>query len=153
MKKWIWFVLSGLVILGDQASKQWVVNHLEPYQAWNIYSGLNITLAFNPGVAFSVLSQGGMWGRYFFSALALVMSLVLTIWLMRLPGKAWLQSTAISLILGGALGNVYDRIVLGQVTDFIDVYYKNHHWPIFNVADSAICIGAVLLIIDCFKKK
>ncbi|STX47942.1 lipoprotein signal peptidase [Legionella hackeliae] len=81
----------------------------------------------------------------------MLMSIFLIVWLIRLPVKARLQSCAVGLILGGAVGNLYDRAILGQVTDFIDLYYKNHHWPVFNLADSAICVGAFLLLVDLCK--
>ena len=151
MKKWPWFVLSLLVLLVDQASKYWATHNLIPYQPEPLFPMMNFTLAYNTGAAFSFLSGAGSWHRWFFAGFSIVMSLILIVWLIRIPVKAKLQSAAISLILGGAVGNLYDRAVLGHVTDFIDVYYKNHHWPVFNLADSAICIGAILLLIDLCK--
>ena len=151
MKKWPWFVLSLLVLLVDQASKYWATHYLIPYQPEPLFPMMNFTLAYNTGAAFSFLSGAGSWHRWFFAGFSIVMSLILIVWLIRIPVKAKLQSAAISLILGGAVGNLYDRAVLGHVTDFIDVYYKNHHWPVFNLADSAICIGAILLLIDLCK--
>lgn len=151
MKKWPWFVLSLLVLLVDQASKYWATNYLIPYQPEPLFPMMNFTLAYNTGAAFSFLSGAGSWHRWFFAGFSIVMSLILIVWLIRIPVKAKLQSAAISLILGGAVGNLYDRALLGHVTDFIDVYYENHHWPVFNLADSAICIGAILLLIDLCK--
>ena len=151
MKKWPWFALSLLVLLVDQASKYWATTYLIPYQPEQLFPMVNFTLAYNTGAAFSFLSGAGSWHRWFFAGFSVVMSLILFVWLIRIPVKAKLQSAAISLILGGAVGNLYDRAVLGHVTDFIDVYYKNHHWPVFNLADSAICIGAILLLIDLCK--
>lgn len=151
MKKWPWFVLSLLVLLADQASKYWATTYLIPYQPEPLFPMVNFTLAYNTGAAFSFLSGAGSWHRWFFAGFSIVMSLILIVWLIRIPVKAKLQSAAVSLILGGAVGNLYDRAVLGHVTDFIDVYYKNHHWPVFNLADSAICIGAILLLIDLGK--
>jgi len=153
MKKWPWFLVSLVVVLADQLSKYWASISLEPYQAKPIIPMLNLTLAFNTGAAFSFLNGAGGWHRWFFALFSLVMSVVLVVWLLRIPGKERLQSLAISLILGGALGNLYDRARYGFVVDFIDVYYKNHHWPVFNLADSAICIGAVLLLIEFFIAK
>jgi signal peptidase II len=150
MKKWPWFALSILVVLADQATKRWAFLSLEPYHAKPIFPMFNLTLAFNTGAAFSFLNGVGGWHRWFFAVFSVVMSLVLTIWLIRLPSKATLQSLAISLILGGALGNLYDRARYGYVIDFIDVYYKNHHFPVFNLADSMICVGAFFLILDFF---
>ncbi|KTC95768.1 signal peptidase II [Legionella erythra] len=151
MKKWAWFMLS-LVVLGlDQLSKYAAAIWLNPYQPKPIMPMINLTLAYNTGAAFSFLSGVGGWNRWFFASFSIVMSIVLIVWLIRLPRQAVLQSLAVSLILGGAVGNLYDRAFLGHVIDFIDVYYKNHHWPVFNLADSAICLGAVLLLIDLCK--
>lgn len=148
MKKWPWFVLALVVIIADQWSKQWAVTSLEPYQPEHLIPMVNLTLAFNTGAAFSFLSGVGGWHRWFFALFSMVMSGILITWLIRLPAKAILPCLALSLILGGAIGNLYDRAMLGHVIDFIDVYYNNHHWPVFNLADSAICLGAFLLIID-----
>lgn len=151
MKKWPWFLLSLCVIALDQFTKYWAETTLNAYQPKAILPMLNFTLAYNTGAAFAFLNNAGYWYRWFFALFSLVMSLVLSIWLTRLPKAAVLQSLAVSLILGGAVGNLYDRAVLGHVIDFIDVYYQNHHWPVFNVADSAICVGAFLLFIDLCK--
>ena len=94
------------------------------------------------------LSNAGEWHRWFFAGFSLSMSVVFVLWIARLPKKAYLQLTAISLILGGTVGNFYDRIVLGHVIDFIQLYYDQYYWPVFNLADSAICIGAILLLVD-----
>lgn len=153
MKKWPWFVVSLLVFCADQLSKYWAVHHLEPYQAKSVMPMFNLTLAFNSGAAFSFLSGAGGWQRWFFALFSLLMSGFLSVWLLRLPAKARLSSLAVSLILGGALGNLYDRGRYGFVVDFIDVYYQNHHWPVFNLADSAICIGAFLLLLEMFLTK
>lgn len=148
MKKWPWFLLSGLVFLVDQLSKYAIVSTLLSYQPYPVMPMFNLTLAYNTGAAFSFLSQAGHWHRYFFAGFSSLMSLCLIIWLMRLPVKAYLQLTAVSLILGGALGNLYDRLIFGNVIDFIDLYYGSHHFAVFNLADSAICLGALLLFID-----
>jgi signal peptidase II len=151
MKKWPWFVVSLVVLLLDQLSKYGAVSRLAPYQPDAIFPMFNLTLAYNTGAAFSFLSGTGNWHHWFFGGFSVVMSLALAIWLIRSPSKAKLQPLALSLILGGAIGNLYDRVTLGHVIDFIDVYYKNYHWPVFNLADAAICIGAFLLLIDLFK--
>ncbi|KTD64872.1 signal peptidase II [Legionella spiritensis] len=151
MRKWPWFLLSLAVLVADQISKYLAELYLVPYQATPVFPMLNLTLAYNTGAAFSFLSGTGDWHRWFFAAFSVVMSLVLIIWLARLKKDAILQSMAVSLILGGAVGNLYDRAFLGHVIDFIDVYYKNHHWYIFNIADSAICVGAILLVLDLCK--
>ncbi|MCE3044852.1 signal peptidase II [Legionella sp. 16cNR16C] len=151
MKKWHWFIISILVIALDQISKYWASTHLVAYQPEPLIPMVNFTLAYNTGAAFSFLSGTGSWHRWFFAGFSIVMSIALIIWLVRLPNKAILQSLAVSLILGGAIGNLYDRALLGHVIDFIDVYYQNYHWPVFNVADSAICLGAFFLLLDLCK--
>ena len=113
----------------------------------------NFTLAHNRGAAFSFLSSAGGWQRWFFVFLALGVSAVLIVWLKKLNQQARLEAASLALILGGAIGNVIDRLYHGYVIDFIDIFYSSYHWPAFNIADSAICIGAVLLIFDSFRKK
>lgn len=152
MKKWPWFVLVLVIILADQASKYWASVALMPYQPESIFSMLNLTLAYNSGAAFSFLSGAGEWHRWFFAGFSLIMSAVLIIGIIRVPSVMRLQLLSLSLILGGAIGNLIDRAYFGYVIDFIDVYYKNHHWPVFNLADSAICVGAVLLACSLSKK-
>ncbi|MFO2484660.1 signal peptidase II [Legionella pneumophila serogroup 9] len=148
MKKWPWLVLSFLVIICDQLSKYWVGVLLTPYKPMSVMPMLNFTLAFNTGAAFSFLSGAGDWHRWFFAGFSFLMSIILLIWLVRTPEQARFQSVGISLILGGAIGNLIDRGLHGYVIDFIDVYYKHHHFATFNVADSAICIGAAILVLD-----
>lgn len=148
MKKWMWITLSLFIVILDQFTKGYALHALSPYEPHALIPMVNFTLAFNTGVAFSFLSHLGEWNRWFFVGFSSLMSIVLLIWLIRLPNKYVLQAAGISLILGGALGNLYDRLMLGYVVDFIDVYYKTHHWPVFNLADSAICLGACLLLID-----
>jgi signal peptidase II len=143
---WLW--LSALVIICDQLSKYAMTKWLVYQQTEKLFSGLNLTLVHNSGAAFSFLSQAGGWQRWFFIALTTVISLVLLYWLKTLPGQRRWLAAALALVLGGALGNLWDRIQLGYVIDFIDVYYDQWHCPAFNVADSAICAGAVMLIID-----
>lgn len=152
MKKWMWFLVSVLVILVDQISKYAAMQQLEPYQSYDIMPMLSFTLAYNTGAAFSFLSGAGDWHHLFFIGFSAIVSFVIMVWIIRLPKQtAYLQFTALSLILGGAVANLIDRITLGYVIDFIDVYYKNHHWPIFNIADSAITVGTLLLAYDlCF---
>lgn len=146
MKKWMWFVVSVLVIAGDQLSKYWIMNTLTPYHPLEIMPMFNFTLAYNTGSAFSFLSGSGEWHRWFFTGFSSIMSVVIILWMLRTPSQSKLQLLGLSLILGGAIGNLIDRVILGHVIDFIDLYYSTHHWPVFNVADSAICVGAVLLV-------
>jgi signal peptidase II len=145
---WVWLVVSALVILLDWHSKQWASDALELYRPREVFSWLNITLAHNYGAAFSFLSDAGGWQRWFFMVLASGVSLVLLVWLFRLPRKEWLTALGLSLILGGAIGNLVDRVQLGYVVDFIDVFYNSWHFPAFNIADSAITCGVFLLLLD-----
>lgn len=150
MKKWPWFIVSIVIILLDQASKHWALRSLIPYQPEALMPMVNFTLAYNTGAAFSFLSSTGDWHRWLFTGFSGLMSTVLLIWIIRLPQTARLQLLGLSLILAGAVGNLIDRIFLGHVIDFIDVYYTHYHWPAFNLADSAICAGAFLLVVDMF---
>jgi signal peptidase II len=157
MKNWVksqlkyWFLIM-FIILFDQWSKDWIFTHFVPYDPYPLLSFLNITLAFNTGAAFSFLSGPALWHYWFFVIFALSMVTYLFYWLSQLTAKETQLGFAISLIIAGALSNVLDRILFGQVIDFIDVYYKTHHWPVFNVADSAICIGAVWLMLTWKSK-
>lgn len=150
MMKWLW--ITGLVIAFDQASKWLMVSWLSLHESVAVMPFFNLTMAHNTGAAFSFLSQAGGWQRWFFVVLALSISLGLLIWLKKAV-KTNMEAVSISLILGGAVGNVIDRIYYGYVIDFLDVYYGTYHWPAFNVADSAIVIGAALLLIDSFRSK
>jgi len=140
-----WLLLSLLLLLLDQASKGWISGYLSLHQSEPLMAGLNLTLMHNYGAAFSFLGNAGGWQRWLFSGIAVAVSLLLTVWLWRLQGNRRL-ALALALILGGALGNLWDRLLLGYVIDFIDIYYAGWHWPAFNVADSAITVGALLLL-------
>jgi len=145
---WVWLAVTALVILFDWQTKAMATEALELYRPVEVFSWLNITLAHNYGAAFSFLSDAGGWQRWFFIVLSSGVSLVLLVWLIRLPRQEWLTALGLALILGGAIGNLVDRVQLGYVVDFIDVYYKDWHYPAFNVADSAITCGVVLLLLD-----
>ena len=149
LSQWLWIVL--LIIALDQATKIAADYYLTYLQPVPIIPMFNLTLVYNKGAAFSFLSEAGGWQRWFFIALSLVISIVLVVWLNRLNSTQKLQTSAIALILGGAVGNLIDRSIYGYVIDFLDAYYQQYHWPAFNIADSAIFVGAVLLIIDSFK--
>lgn len=153
MNKRYWFMLSIVVIFLDQLSKYWVGMALIPYKPLPVFPMLNLTLAYNTGAAFSFLSGAGGWHRWFFAGFSGVVSLILMRWLWKTSSRDKLQSTGLSLILGGAIGNLIDRGFHGYVIDFIDVYYEHHHFATFNLADSAICVGAALLILDLFINK
>ncbi len=148
-----WLGLSLLLIILDQASKAAASTWLAPHEPLAVLPFLNLTLMHNQGAAFSFLSEAGGWQRWFFAGLALLVSAVILWWLLRLPRHETLTAAGLSLILGGALGNVWDRVRLGYVVDFIDVYYGEWHWPAFNIADSAITVGALLLIIDSLRRR
>ena len=161
MNNWRWLGLSLVVIILDQMTKFIASANLSLYKPLSILPGINFTLMYNPGAAFSFLGDASGWQRWFFTAIALFVSLLILIWLHRLPSDDKWSLVALPLILGGALGNVIDRILYGHVIDFIDVFYKGKdclpgfsaylgdcHWPAFNLADSAIFISVVMLLID-----
>lgn len=151
MRKFLWFFLSAMVIFSDQVSKYFATIRLEPYLPDPVMPMLNFTLAFNTGAAFSFLSTAGAWHQWLFTGFSVLVSIAIIVWMIRSDPTQKLQLLALSLILGGAIGNVIDRLTLGYVVDFIDVYYKTHHWPIFNIADSAITVGTVIILIDWFN--
>jgi signal peptidase II len=143
-----WLLLSLLVIALDQLTKHIALAALEPYSPLSVIPGLlNWTLAFNPGAAFSFLAGADGWQRWFFSALAIGVSLVLAAWLSRTARRDWRNAAPLALIIGGALGNLIDRLRFGHVVDFVQVYWRDWAFPAFNVADSAISVGAVMLIL------
>ena len=146
MLKWLW--ISIVVVAFDQITKAVAVDQLQLYQSVAVFSGFNFTLMHNVGAAFSFLSDASGWQRWLFTAISIVVSVAIIVWMKRLPKEQRLTAIALALILGGAIGNLWDRITLGYVIDFIDVYYESHHWPAFNVADSAISAGAALLILE-----
>jgi len=143
--------IAALVILLDQASKILVLSTLPLGRPEEVLPFLNWLLLFNPGAAFSFLAQGSGWQRWFFTILGLVAALYIVLTLRKTQHEK-LLSWALSLILGGALGNVLDRIRYGAVVDFIDLHYATWHWPAFNLADSAICLGAALIILAEIRK-
>ncbi|MBF7142963.1 MULTISPECIES: signal peptidase II [Pseudomonas] len=150
---WLW--LSVLVVVLDQATKWYFENTLELYQQIVVIPNyFSWTLAYNTGAAFSFLADSSGWQRWLFALIAIVVSVALMVWLKRL-GRAdtWL-AIALALVLGGAIGNLYDRIVLGHVIDFIAVHWHyEYRFPAFNLADSAITVGAIMLALDMFKGK
>ncbi len=148
--RWLWLAL--LIIVLDQLTKSVAVQWLTLYQAVPVLPGFNLILVHNTGAAFSFLSDAGGWQRYFFIILTLVISLVMLVWLTRLPAGKAILACALALVIGGAAGNLWDRLQYGYVVDFIEVYYDKWSWPVFNIADSAITIGAMLLILDAFKR-
>jgi signal peptidase II len=144
--KWLW--LSAVVLILDQCSKLIADSLLQFNQPVHLVPFLDLHKVYNPGAAFSFLSDASGWQRWFFVGLTLFVSLVLVMWLRRLQAGQDRLALALALILGGAAGNLIDRVVYGYVIDFIDLYYGNWHWPVFNLADSAITLGAGLLVLD-----
>ncbi len=149
----VWLWLSSIVVVLDQATKLWISSILELNQAVNVLPYFDLRLLHNPGAAWSILATAGGWQRWFLSIMALLVSGILIFWLSRLERQRYWLACSFSLILGGALGNVIDRIMYGYVIDFIDIYYQGWHWPAFNVADSAISIGAVMLLISLIRNE
>ncbi|WP_339434846.1 signal peptidase II [Pseudomonas orientalis] len=150
-----WLVLSVLVLVIDQVSKAHFEGSLEMFQQIVVIPDyFSWTLAYNTGAAFSFLADGGGWQRWLFAVIAVVVSAVLVVWLKRLGRDDTWLAIALALVLGGALGNLYDRVALGHVIDFILVHWQNrHYFPAFNFADSAITVGAIMLALDMFKSK
>lgn len=163
--KIVWFILAVGILAVDQASKLWVVGYLQEGQIASFLPFFNFTLVYNPGAAFSFLSDAGGWQRWFLGVLALAVSVLLIVWILRLRRDKKLELAGLSLILGGAAGNLWDRLYLGKVVDFIDWFYvsageclplfypgthQTCHWPSFNIADSAILLGVALLLVDMF---
>lgn len=147
--RYLW--VSVLMVIVDQLTKLWVAAEFELYESREIIDGLfNLTYVHNYGAAFSFLSSSGGWQRWFFTLIAVVISVVLLIWLRRNPVSFWRQNLSFSLILAGAIGNVTDRLLYGYVIDFLDVHYQGWHWPAFNVADMAITFGAGLMLLEAF---
>ena len=143
----VWLIVSFLVIDLDQITKAVVRHTLVPYMPHEVIPRvLNWTLAFNRGAAFSFLADSSGWQTWLFGGLAVVVCIGLVVWLARTARGDWRTALPVALIIGGALGNLIDRLIHGQVTDFIQVYWRAWSFPAFNIADSAITVGAVLLI-------
>jgi signal peptidase II len=146
----LWLLLALLLVLADQWTKGLAVAGLVEGRPQVLLPVLNLSLHYNSGAAFSFLKDAGGWQRWVFTAIALGVSVVLCVWLSRLKREEWLLACSLSFILGGALGNLWDRVTLGQVVDFISVHYGGWYFPTFNLADSAISVGAGLMILDTF---
>ena len=143
-----WYLLAVALVLLDQGSKWLAGTALEYADPVPVFPWFNLTLHYNEGAAFSFLSAAGGWQRWFFAALALGVSLAIALWLRRLSRQQWLLGLGLAFVLGGALGNLVDRLRLGYVVDFISVHYRDWYFPTFNVADAAISVGAALIILD-----
>lgn len=148
MLKWTW--IAAVVVVLDQITKIAASTNLKMYQPIEIIPFFNLTLAHNTGAAFSFLADAGGWQRWFFTILATGVSLFLFFWIKKLKPEEKAMAISLSLVLGGAIGNLIDRVLYGYVVDFLDFYVGDYHWPAFNIADSAITVGAILLIIMSF---
>jgi len=145
----IW--ISALVILLDQITKQAALAWLPLHQIVEVMPGFDWYLTYNTGAAFSFLADAGGWQRWFFTILTIIISVVIAFWIKRVPVDEKLTAVSLCLILGGALGNLIDRIYLGYVVDYIQVWLGSYPWPAFNIADAAISVGATVLILSSFK--
>jgi signal peptidase II len=152
--KQLWLLLSIAVVIffADQLTKLWIVNQYIYGASDAVTSFFNLVRVHNFGAAFSFLNNEGGWQRWGFSVFAALVSLVILVWITRLSTQQKLEGLALALILGGALGNLYDRLTLGYVVDFLDFHWSGRHFPAFNIADSAICVGAGLILVEGFLK-
>ncbi|MCF4010204.1 signal peptidase II [Rheinheimera sp. UJ63] len=148
---WRWWWLIALLILLDQLTKQLVHQQMALFDSIELLPFFNLTYVRNYGAAFSFLSDAGGWQRWFFTGIAIGISVVIAVWMSRLKRHEIKLSLALSLVLAGAIGNLIDRSIYGYVIDFFHLYYQDWHYPAFNIADSVICIGAALLIWDSFS--
>jgi signal peptidase II len=148
---WPWLLLAAAIFVADQWTKQWILDHYQHGDATVVTSFFNIVRAHNPGAAFSFLAGASGWQRWFFTAIGLAAA-VFIVWLLRAHAGQRLFSFALTLILGGAIGNVVDRLQHGYVVDFLDFHWAGWHFPAFNIADSGITVGAVLLILDELRR-
>ena len=146
-----WLALAALVIVLDQVTKQWVVGSFRLMESVPETSFFNLVLVLNPGASFSFLAGAGGWQKWFFIVLALAVSAWLLV-MLRQHAAERLLPVALSLILGGALGNVIDRLRFDAVVDFLDFHFAGYHWPAFNVADSAITIGVALMLLQQWRQ-
>ena len=146
MLRLLW--LSLLVVVLDQLSKAWIMASFQDYEVLRVWPVFNLTLVYNTGAAFSFLSDAGGWQRWFFVVIAVTVSAAMVVWLARLDERERLTAYGLALVVGGAVGNLIDRIWLGKVVDFLQWHWQDWYWPSFNLADSAITLGVVLLLID-----
>ena len=144
----VWLLLSALVVLADQLSKSYITSHYGEFEFTTVLPILDITRMHNVGAAFSFLATASGWQRWLFISLAVIVSIGIVVWLYRMPRSQGLLACGLALVLGGAIGNVIDRIRLGAVVDFIHFHWDRAYFPAFNIADSAITVGAACLILD-----
>jgi signal peptidase II len=153
IKKLHWILIALLVFAIDRISKIFVLTHLSLETPVEIFPFFNLFLTYNTGAAFSFLNKAGGWQKWLFSIIAVGISIYIVVWQFKIDIKNFWLKTSLSLILGGTLGNLYDRIVYHHVIDFLDFHYLDWHYPVFNLADSAICTGAIMLIIDIVRNR
>ncbi|MFP1726199.1 signal peptidase II [Lonsdalea quercina] len=146
--RWLWLALVVLVV--DLGSKQWVMSHFQLGESLPLIPFFNLTYAHNPGAAFSFLADKDGWQRWFFAVIALAITAALLVMMYRSSASQKLNNIAYAMIIGGAVGNLTDRLVHGYVIDFVDFYINDWHYPIFNIADAGICIGALLIVLEGF---
>lgn len=146
--RWLWLALVVLVV--DLGSKQWVMSHFQLGESLPLIPFFNLTYAHNPGAAFSFLADKDGWQRWFFAVIALAITAALLVLMYRSSASQRLNNIAYAMIIGGAVGNLTDRLVHGYVIDFVDFYINDWHYPIFNIADAGICIGALLIVLEGF---
>ncbi|MDR1057254.1 MAG: signal peptidase II [Coxiellaceae bacterium] len=151
-KKYLWVIIVILAFVVDRLTKTLVLNNFTLGEVVNIMPFFNLYFTFNLGAAFSFLNQAQGWQEWLFGAIAVVVSFFLIVWQLKIPVKDLWLKISLALILGGTLGNLYDRIFYHMVIDFIDFYVKDWHYPTFNLADTAICVGAIMLAIDIVWK-
>jgi signal peptidase II len=148
-----WLGVSALVLVVDQLSKLWVLRSLPEFEPVTVIDGVwNWYRTYNTGAAFSLLGDAGGWQQYLFSGFAVVISLVLAWWLAKTPRGDWKNALPFALVIGGAIGNLLDRLQHGHVVDFIQWHWRDHFWPSFNVADSAIFVAAAILILGSLRQ-
>lgn len=149
---WCWYALAAFVVLLDQVTKQLADGGALTYNTPVEITGFfNITLRYNTGAAFSMFADAGGWQRYMLGGIAAAVSVGLVYWIAKIQPKKWVEVLGLSLVLGGAIGNLYDRVVLGHVVDFIEFHWKDaYYFPAFNIADMAISAGAACLLFDAF---
>lgn len=152
-KKHLWLLIASLVFILDRVTKYLVISYLTLEEPINILPIFNLRFTFNTGAAFNFLDQASGWQEWLFGIIAIGVSIFLIIWQLKIPVKYLWLKIATALVLGGTLGNLYDRIIYHKVIDFLDFYFKQWHYPVFNIADSAICIGATMLIIDILRQE
>ncbi len=148
-----WLPLTFVVLLLDRVTKWLALKELPLGVPLAIYPHLNFTLSFNRGAAFSLFANGSGWQNWFFGGIVVVASVLILVLLARYSARRYLLCAALALVLGGALGNGVDRYFYGSVIDFIDLYINRLHWPIFNLADSAICLGAFFILLDALRRR